>query len=165
MMKLIISISFLIFSQIIVGQKNLEKLLEKNNNGSIPYVYVEDVKSWSGGAIFLDARELSEFEVSHIKDAIFVGYNEFNLEETIENLDDKSVPIIVYCSLGVRSEDIGEKLKEVGYTNVYNMFGGIFKWKNAGFEVVNSQQEVTEEVHGFDKHWGKWLKEGTKVYD
>ena len=40
--------------------------------------------------------------------------------------------IIVYCSIGVRSEDIGEKLKELGYTKILNLYGGIFDWKNKG---------------------------------
>ena len=165
MIKIFLFLSVVSISQIAVGQKNLEQLLEKNNNGSVPYVYVEDVQTWPEEAVYLDARELPEYEVSHIKDAIFVGYNEFNLKETTRALVDKSTPIIVYCSLGVRSEDIGEKLKEAGYTEVFNLYGGIFEWKNAGLEIVNSRQEITDKVHAFDKHWGKWLKEGIKVYE
>jgi len=33
----------------------------------------------------------------------------------------------VYCSLGIRSEVIAKKLKKAGYTNVFNLYGGIFE--------------------------------------
>ena len=71
---------------------------------------------------------------------------------------------MVYCSIGIRSEDISEKLKKAGYTNVYNLYGGIFEWKNRNYPVVNPENEVTEKVHAYSKQWGQWLHKGKKVY-
>ena len=51
----------------------------------------------------------------------------------------KKTPTIVYCTIGARSETIGEKLKKNGFTNVYNLYGGIFEWKNADFKVLNKK--------------------------
>jgi 3-mercaptopyruvate sulfurtransferase SseA len=73
--------------------------------------------------------------------------------------------IVVYCSLGVRSEDIAEQLKKEGYTNVYNLFGGIFEWKNSNHKVYDNKEEPTENVHAFSKKWSKWLLKGNKIYD
>ena len=116
-------------------------------------------------AILLDARELSEYEVSHIKDGIYVGYDNFDISTVTEKITDKSSQIVVYCSLGIRSEDIAEQLKTAGYTNIYNLFGGIFEWKNNDFMVYNSEDKPTENVHAFSKEWSKWLLKGKKIYD
>jgi len=72
---------------------------------------------------------------------------------------------VVYCSIGVRSEDIGEKLMDAGYNNVTNLYGGIFEWKNKGNQVYDTLGNETERVHAFNKHWGKLLSKGEKVYD
>jgi rhodanese-related sulfurtransferase len=116
-------------------------------------------------AIILDSRELKEYEVSHISNAIHVGYDHFNIETVTTQITDKAKTIVVYCSVGIRSENIGEQLKKAGFTNVYNLFGGIFEWKNKGNIVYDSKEEETDKVHTFSKLWSKWLKEGEKVYD
>lgn len=131
----------------------------------MPYISVETLALPKTAAILLDAREQKEFEVSHLENAICVGYNKFKLKETLAKLPkDKDAKIVVYCSLGIRSETVAHKLIQAGYTNVYNLYGGIFKWKNANFKVVDTLGNSTEKVHAFDKKWGKYLKEGKKVY-
>ena len=78
-------------------------------------------------ALFLDAREKKEFTVSHLKHATWVGYDDFDMTRVQTIPKDKK--IIVYCSVGFRSEKITEKLVKAGYTNVSNVVGGIFEWK------------------------------------
>jgi len=109
----------------------------------------------------LDARELEEFGVSHLKDAIAAGYNKFSLDKLSQIPKDKLV--VVYCSVGYRSEKIGEKLLKAGYKKVYNLYGGIFEWSNLGYPLHNTSGKTTE-VHAFDPSWGKWLKKAKKVY-
>jgi 3-mercaptopyruvate sulfurtransferase SseA len=55
-------------------------------------------------------------------------------------------------------------LKKAGYTNVYNLYGGIFQWKNADGIVVTSTNDTTQRVHCYDKSWSRFLKKGEKVY-
>lgn len=146
------------------AQNSLEELLDQYNNESIPYISVEALKDIQNQVVLLDAREKKEYEVSHIKDAKFVGYTHFKMDTiTAQNIP-KDTKIVVYCSLGIRSEDISEKLKKAGYTNVYNLYGGIFEWKNKDFSVMNSKEETTEEVHAFSEKWGRWLSKGKKIY-
>ncbi|MEC3906823.1 rhodanese-like domain-containing protein [Tamlana sp. 2201CG12-4] len=147
------------------SQKKFSKLLDQYNNESIPYITVSELKQVKTDVILLDSREQKEFDISHLKNAICVGYNSFNLDDVKEKLPDKKSKIVVYCSLGIRSEDISEKLKEAGYTNVYNLYGGIFEWKNNGLEVLNLQEKSTDSIHTFSKAWSKWLKKGIKVYE
>ena len=113
----------------------------------------------------LDTRKHYEYEVSHIKNAIHVGYEKFDLKTTQQKIPNKNSKIVLYCSLGIRSEDIGEQLKKAGYTNVYNLYGGIFEWKNKDQVVYDSIENRTEKVHTFDKNWSKWLLKGEKIYE
>ncbi|MFK8061384.1 MAG: rhodanese-like domain-containing protein [Polaribacter sp.] len=160
-----IVIVFVLISSVSFGQKKLDKLLNKWNTRNVPYISVDALASPKTKAILLDAREEKEFKVSHLKEAICVGYNKFDLKETLKKLPkDKNAKIVVYCSLGVRSETVAHKLIKAGYTNVYNLYGGIFKWKNNNFKVVDTLGNATEKVHAFDKKWGKYLKKGKKIY-
>lgn len=145
------------------GQNNysLEEKVKSVLRGSVPLVYNSDVEKWES-AMVLDARELEEFEVSHLPDAIHVGDKKFKLS-SVESLA-KTDTIIVYCTVGYRSEGVAEKLKKAGYENVFNLFGGIFSWKNGGGAVVDSTNKETERVHCYNKSWGIFLKEGEKVY-
>jgi rhodanese-related sulfurtransferase len=163
-MKNLIYIFAFLFSISVSGQKSLKRLLKKYNTESVPYATVEMAKS-NPNFILLDARELKEYKVSHIKNAIHVGYDKFDLEETSTKLPDKNATIVVYCSVGIRSEDIAERLQKAGYINVYNLFGGIFEWKNNQNTVVDLKGNSTEKVHTFSKEWSKWLQKGEKVYD
>ena len=146
------------------SQNNLKDLLKKYNTESVPYISVDSLQAISKDVILLDAREKKEFSVSHLKNAQFVGYDKFNLKKTIKKLPNKNAKIVVYCSLGVRSEDVAEKLKKAGYTNVLNLYGGIFEWKNDGNKVFTSKNKETEKVHTCTQEWSKWLLKGEKIY-
>ena len=67
--------------------------------------------------------------------AIHVGYKNLTVEQYQDQLN-KHQPIIVYCSIGVRSEEIGEKLKTAGFENVKNLRGGLFKWFNENRQIL-----------------------------
>jgi len=110
----------------------------------------------------LDAREKEEYEVSHLEGAKWVGYDSFDANKV------KQVPkdaiVVVYCSIGYRSEKIGEQLKKMGYQRVYNLYGGIFEWSNHQFELVDPEDQKTQKVHAYNKDWGRWVEKGEKVY-
>ena len=147
------------------GQTALDSLLQKENKESIPYITVEELIK-KKDIVLLDSREKIEFETSHIENATFVGYDKFKLKKIKKLLPkDKNEPIVVYCSLGIRSEDVAEKLKKAGYTNVYNLYGGIFEWKNKNNPVINIKGEETENVHTFNEDWSIWLKKGIKIFE
>ncbi|MEM6515029.1 MAG: rhodanese-like domain-containing protein [Bacteroidota bacterium] len=164
-MKYIAVFLFMLLSIQLNAQKSVEDLLKQYNKNLVPYVTAEELAMPKNEAILLDAREPAEYQISHLKDAISVGYDEFDLNQVTELIDDKDQPIVVYCSLGIRSETVANKLKEAGYNNVQNLYGGIFEWKNKDFEVYNSNEKLTDSVHAFSEAWGKWLTKGIKVYN
>ena len=164
-MKKIITYSFLLFSIFGFSQKKISKLLKQYNTESIPYIYSDDLKKEQTQYVLLDSREKKEYQISHIKNAFQVGYDFFNLDSVQKNIPDKNSKIVVYCSVGIRSEDIAEKLKKTGYNNVFNLYGGIFEWKSNDNSVYNSKEKETDSIHTFSKAWSKWLRKGTKVYE
>jgi rhodanese-related sulfurtransferase len=129
---------------------------------SVPEVSVSQVKEMNE-ILLVDAREWNEFQVSHIKNAIYVGYNQFEIEK-LESVNRKQ-KIVVYCSVGYRSEKIGERLKQAGFNDVSNLYGGIFEWVNQGNPVVDASGKITGNIHAYNKTWGVWLNKGVKVYD
>jgi rhodanese-related sulfurtransferase len=145
------------------AQEDVTKVLRTWNKETIPYVYVENIPN-TDSIVYLDTREKEEYDVSHLKNAISVGYKKFDEKYVLDRIPDRSQPIIVYCSIGVRSENIGEKLKKLGYTKILNLHGGIFEWKNKGGQVFNDQEMLTDSVHAYSKHWGRFLHKGIKVY-
>lgn len=144
-----------------VKSRAYRAMLGKLLSHSVPECSVATAADEPAKAVFLDAREPEEYAVSHIQGALPVGYDHFDLA-SIQNLP-KDTAIVVYCSVGYRSEKIAEKLIRAGFTRVSNLYGGIFEWVNEDHPVVN-EQGPTDRVHAFDRKWGVWLNKGTKVY-
>ncbi len=147
------------------SQNSLKSLLKKYNTESVPYIYVKQLKKQTTPPILLDARELPEYQVSHLKNAIFIGYDKFKIESIQKKIPNKNTKIVVYCSLGIRSETIADSLKKAGYKHVENLYGGIFEWKNNNLPIYNSAEKETDSIHAFSKEWSKWVKKGVKVYE
>ncbi len=166
MRNIIISILMIVlstnnsFSQ--VESKSFDVLLKTMLKNTVTKISVKELMPKIDQVVLLDAREPQEYEVSHLKNAKFVGFNQFNI--SILQYLPKNSEIVVYCSIGVRSEKIGEKLKAAGFTNVKNLYGSIFEWVNQGNQVFDTQNRPTKKVHAFNKKWGVWLNKGEKVY-
>lgn len=163
-MKFLTATITIILTTFCFAQNAIPKVLEKLNKKSVPYINVAALQS-KENYVLLDARETKEFNVSHIENAINVGFDKFDSKKVATIIKDKNATIVVYCSIGVRSEKIGEKLLKLGYKNVFNLYGGIFEWKNNGGKVVTNLNIETDKVHTFNKEWSIYLKKGTKIYE
>lgn len=157
---------FLLICNIVFGQfvqsKSYDTMLKTLLTHNVKEIGAKEAKL-DTTAIFLDAREKKEFEVSHLKNAVWIGYDDFEINRI--KVVPKNKKIIIYCSVGYRSEKITEKLTKAGYTNVTNIVGGIFEWKNLGYPVFDNSGKETEKIHAFSKTWGIWLNKGEKVYN
>lgn len=147
-------IGFQLFSQLsndkLFNDKLVELLIRNVNEAFVKDIHADTT------IIYIDAREKNEFDVSHLKNAIWVGYETFSMK-SIKNLP-KDSKIVVYCTVGYRSEKITKKISKAGFTNVSNLIGGIVEWKNLGNPVYDSNNKKTEKVHTYDKSWSVWLK-------
>lgn len=167
-MKPYIVLITIIFSLFAVNaQVSLGELLKTNNINPVAYISIEELRNiqLSDSILILDSREASEYNVSHIESAKFVGFNKFSKKDFDAQVSDKDTPIVVYCSVGIRSDRISKKLQKMGYTNVKNLYGGIFEWKNKGFPILDSTNIETENIHVYSKIWSKWSLKGVKVYE
>ena len=126
----------------------------------VPLISVQELKEKQGKVLLFDAREKKEFDVSHIEGAQYIGYNQFNPSILKDIPKDKE--IVLYCSIGYRSEKIGARLQKMGYTKVFNLYGSIFEWVNQENPVVDKNGNKTKTVHGYNKNWSQWL-DGSKV--
>lgn len=145
-----------------VKNKSFNFLLKTILTNKVKRVSVGEVIKSKVNYMFVDAREVGEYNVSHLKNSVFVGYNNFSMSG-LKNIP-KDRPIIVYCSVGKRSENIAVKLKKNGYSNVNNLYGGIFEWVNEDHPVYDLQNKQTMNVHAFNKFWGRFIDKGNKVY-
>lgn len=94
-------------------------------------------------AVFIDARESSVFQQSHIQGAI--SFPMETLETTLPGFL-KKVPyetnLVIYCNgYGCHdSRDLGQKLLQQGYRQIFIFEGGYPEWKDAGFPIEGAHQ-------------------------
>ncbi|MEZ7494135.1 rhodanese-like domain-containing protein [Leeuwenhoekiella aequorea] len=143
-------------------KKSIDDLLEIHNSRSVPYLSVQELKMNTDNYIILDTRLKAEYEVSHLPNAIWAGTNYSKADLTTYINSNK--PIVVYCTVGIRSEDFGEKIIRKNNQTVFNLYGGIFAWKDAGYSLKDSKNKTTMRVHTFSKNWEDYLKTGIPVH-
>lgn len=97
-------------------------------------------------AQLIDVRSPKEFDSDHLEGAVNIDYNNPEFKSEIEKLD-KSKPTFVYCLSGGRSASAIQTMKELGFTNLTELEGGMLKWRNSGV-----QQTATAEAKGMTKN-------------
>ncbi len=85
--------------------------------------------------VILDVRTPNEYSEGHVENSVNIDYYGDNFKEELEKLD-KSKTYVVYCHSGKRSAGAADVMIGLGYTNVYNILGGIAAWENAKMPVV-----------------------------
>jgi rhodanese-related sulfurtransferase len=126
-----------------------------------PAELAEQLRQHPEGVVLLDTRSPEEYQVSHLRGAQFVNYDGFETA-TFDGVP-RDAPVVVYCSVGARSEKVGERLRALGFRDVRNLYGGIFQWVNEGHAVYN-QAGITTQVHPYSALWRPWLRRGEPVY-
>lgn len=145
--KLVYIAFFLVFFIVILN------FMPRTENGpaEVENISVEEAKRMveRGDVFVLDVRTPSEFNSSHIEGATLIpvtnasGSNlspESLLEARINEVP-KNKKVLVYCRSGHRSTSASTILVNSGYSQVYNMEGGINAWIGAGYPVVSSEDQ------------------------
>lgn len=106
-------------------------------------------------ALLVDVRTEEEYAVSHIPGAVHAT----TPAAVAAALRTAPAPeVVLYCSVGVRSSALADRLRRSLGVPVHNLAGSIFAWANSGRPVVRDGREV-HEVHPYDEHWGRLLDE------
>lgn len=147
-----------------IPDPEFEQRLSRILNFSVPVISVDSLRNIDKEYILLDTRNRKEYETSHISGASFLDYSKPDFTD-LENLP-RDQTIVLYCSIGYRSEKTGQKLQKMGFTRVYNLYGSIFEWVNQGYPVVNMQGKATNRVHAYSKSWANYIRNThiTKVW-
>lgn len=83
----------------------------------------------------VDVRTAEEFAEGHLNNAENIDWNSMDFGKNTAFLDKKK-PVFVYCLSGGRSEKAAEKLRKSGFSKVYNLDGGMMKWRAANLPEV-----------------------------
>jgi rhodanese-related sulfurtransferase len=89
----------------------------------------------SSNVLVVDVRSPQEYAQGHLYGAINIPLSDLPLR--IGGLE-KNRPILVYCRTGHRSAQASSILVNAGFTQIYNLEGGITAWINAGYPTVTS---------------------------
>lgn len=84
----------------------------------------------------IDVRTPKEFTGSHIKGARNFNFFDKAFLDSIKTLNRKK-PLYLYCRSGNRSMKSIEKIKTLGFVEIYSLNGGIIKWEKEGYEVLH----------------------------
>lgn len=82
----------------------------------------------------VDVRTPAEHKSGYIEHAQNIDLTSPTFDEDIVKLD-KTKPVVVYCKSGGRSAKCSKKLKEAGFVKIYDLEGGLEKWKFKGLEI------------------------------
>lgn len=105
--------------------------------GSIEQVDVVKFKKLTEtpNTFLLDVRTAAEVAEGHLPNAVNIDIYGSDFMAKVQELP-KDREILVYCTVGARSQQAADILSKQGFAKVYNLDGGIVAWQRNGFEVV-----------------------------
>lgn len=110
-------------------------------------------------AQLIDVRTAGEFVGGHLTNAKNFDWNSGSFTEQIKNLD-KQKPVFVYCLSGGRSASAASNMRAAGFKTVYEMNGGMMKWRAAG--LPETKNAAVAEAKGMSMNEYKALTQSYK---
>lgn len=134
-MKQILTAAFLSFAALSASCQNPQSSHTAQNKGgqierTIPVSEFEKKLAGSGVQL-IDVRTPEEYAEGHLKGAVNMNVNDDGFDAQVAKLD-KTKPVLLYCRSGKRSANASGKMHDLGFTEIYNLDGGIIGWGSAG---------------------------------
>jgi rhodanese-related sulfurtransferase len=85
--------------------------------------------------VILDVRTSDEFSDGHIENSINIDFYSETFSEDLDKLD-KNKTYMVYCRTANRSGQALDMMKDLNFSEAYNMLGGIVEWEDNGYPIV-----------------------------
>lgn len=89
------------------------------------------------GMVVLDVRSPEEFAEGHLEGAVMIDFYAPDFAEQLAQLDGNT-PYLLYCRSGNRSGETLTLMRQMGFTDVTEIDGGITAWREAGHQVTTS---------------------------
>ena len=99
-----------------------------DNSNLVSAIKFSEIISNDKSVIIIDVRTPDEFNKGHLKNSLNVNWFDENFDENL-NIFSKDLPVMVYCLSGGRSSKANERIKSLGFKNVYELDGGILEWR------------------------------------
>ena len=114
-------------------QKTQDQIIRDISN-SESFRMINENKS-NSNFVILDVRTSDEFSDGHIKDSINIDFYSETFSDDLDKLD-KNKTYMVYCRTANRSGQALDMMKDLNFSEAYNMLGGIVEWKENGYPIV-----------------------------
>jgi len=85
--------------------------------------------------LIVDVRTPNEYSSGHIEGAVLVDVTAASFDQKIQEYA-KDQPVYIYCRSGSRSAGAMRKMKAMGFTEVYDLRGGVMNWSKNGKPLV-----------------------------
>jgi thioredoxin len=102
----------------------------QNTNFGLNVNEFNDKLKQTPNAQLIDVRTPGEFAGGHLQNALNFDWNGAEFSAQIKNLDMQK-PVFVYCLSGGRSASAASNMRSAGFKTVYEMNGGMMKWRAA----------------------------------
>lgn len=89
------------------------------------------------GVVVLDVRTPAEYASGHLEDAVNIDLASPTFDDDVAALP-VDATYVVYCRSGSRSAVAADRMLELGFTDVYNVTGGVAQWQASGGTLVTS---------------------------
>lgn len=82
----------------------------------------------AGGVTVVDVRSAAEYADGHLRGCLHIPAVEVGATPPPALAEHQHDPVLLYCRTGSRSKKTAAKLIKMGFTNIYDMAGGILDW-------------------------------------
>lgn len=107
----------------------------QSQSDAIKVLTPTEFKEKAANQTIIDIRTPQEFSQGHIDGAININYYDNNFIDQIAKYD-KNQPIFIYCRSGNRTSSAAKKIADFGFTEIYDLEGGILYWLKNNNETV-----------------------------
>lgn len=131
-MKTTVKLAFLVLIAVLGISCNTKS---QSQSDSITVIAPTEFKEKSANQTIIDIRTPQEFSEGHIEGAVNINYYDNNFIDQIAKYD-KNQPIFIYCRSGNRTSSASKKIADYGFTQIYDLEGGILYWLKNNNETV-----------------------------
>ena len=86
--------------------------------------------------VLLDVRTPGEFGEARVPGSVNIDFYAADFASQLDTLP-KDVPYVVYCRSGNRSSQTMDIMRDLGFSEVWDVDGGIISWGEAGLPLEN----------------------------
>ena len=130
------------FTFISCAQNTAKKEVKDNGNKYatqdqqvVELISPKDLNAKLGDIQLIDIRTPGEYTGGYIEGAININFFDSDFNAQMAKLN-KDKELYIYCRSGNRSGKAAKRLKDQGFTKIYDLQGGILNWNRNKLKVV-----------------------------